>query len=195
MHTLLWRKRALAIQRSCLSPTEKFSPFSMTSLSSLPGSALIFSFIFVRSMASQITSSSYIWKGSKLYLKIQKSLWRLQRKIIFIWNCDSHLTVPIKSTGSWGIMESFERRSSKPISEMLIPSISIIPDVKSTNRKSATPNDDFPEPVLPTIPAENFELAYVIRIALLMKYQFFLWVECGKKHRWELAANSGDNVF
>ena len=92
MHTLLWRKRALAIQRSCLSPTEKFSPFSMTSLSSLPGSALIFSFIFVRSMASQITSSSYIWKGSKLYLKIQKSLWRLQRKIIFIWNCDSHLT-------------------------------------------------------------------------------------------------------
>ena len=58
------------------------------------------------------------------------------------------------------MMDSFERRSSNPISEMLIPSILIRPDVKSTSLNSATPNDDFPEPVLPTIPEKKNNLVY-----------------------------------
>lgn len=66
--TSLWRKRTRAIQMSCLSPTEKISPFSMTKLSIWFGKDLIFSFMLVRSMASQRASSVYFWKRSKLYL-------------------------------------------------------------------------------------------------------------------------------
>jgi hypothetical protein len=53
------------------------------------------------------------------------------------------------------MMDSFERRSSKPISEMFIPSISIKPEATSTNLNRATPSDDFPDPVLPTIPEKK----------------------------------------
>lgn len=66
--TLLRRRRARAMHKSCLSPTEKLSPFSTTILCSRPGRALIMSFIFVRSSASHRASSEYIPKGSKLYL-------------------------------------------------------------------------------------------------------------------------------
>ena len=61
----------------------------------------------------------------------------------------------MKSTGSWGMMDNFERKSSRPISKILISSIFITPEVKSTNLNSATPSEDFPDPVLPTIPEKS----------------------------------------
>lgn len=68
--TLLCRRRARAMQSSCRSPTEKFSPFSMTKCSSWLGRHLILSFMLVRSRASQIATSVYFSNGSKLYLLI-----------------------------------------------------------------------------------------------------------------------------
>ena len=65
---LLCRRSALAMHKSCLSPTEKFSPFSVTIVSSCSASIFTLSFILVRSRASQMATSVYFSKGSKLYL-------------------------------------------------------------------------------------------------------------------------------
>ena len=56
------------------------------------------------------------------------------------------------------MMDNFKRKSSKPMSAMLIPSICIEPDVKSTSLNNATPNDDLPEPVRPTMPKYTSKL-------------------------------------
>lgn len=56
-----------------------------------------------------------------------------------------HLTVPLNSTGSWGIMDSLLRRSARPISLILTPSILMQPPDNSTRRKRAIPSEDFPE--------------------------------------------------
>lgn len=53
------------------------------------------------------------------------------------------------------MMESLERKSSKPMLAMLMPSISISPDESPTNLNRHMPNEDLPEPVRPTIPAET----------------------------------------
>ncbi len=50
------------------------------------------------------------------------------------------------------MMDNFERKSSRLISAMLIPSIFTVPEQSSTSRNKQPPNEDFPEPVLPTIP-------------------------------------------
>lgn len=55
-----------------------------------------------------------------------------------------HLTVPLNSTGSWGMMESLLRRSARPISLILSPSILMQPPDNSTRRKRAIPREDFP---------------------------------------------------
>lgn len=55
-----------------------------------------------------------------------------------------YLTVPMKSTGSWGMMASLLRRSSRPICAILIPSMVIEPPVSSTSLNRATPREDFP---------------------------------------------------
>lgn len=51
----------------------------------------------------------------------------------------------MKSTGSWGMMASLLRRSSRPICAILIPSMIIEPPVSSTSLNRATPREDFPE--------------------------------------------------
>lgn len=146
---------------SCLSPTEKFSPFSTTGLSSWPGKLLTLSFMLVRSIACQIASSVYFWNGSKLNLRhghIVQYNHDAVRFILFyqVTNCNcNYLIVPINSTGSCGMIDSFDRRSSRPISVIFTPSILIKPDVKSTNLNNETPNDDLPDPVLPTIPRRH----------------------------------------
>lgn len=50
------------------------------------------------------------------------------------------------------MMDSLERRSSRPMSAMFTPSILIHPEFNSDNRNKHTPNELFPDPVLPTIP-------------------------------------------
>lgn len=56
-----------------------------------------------------------------------------------------HLTVPLNSTGSWGMMESLLRRSARPMSLILTPSILMQPPDNSTRRKRAIPREDFPD--------------------------------------------------
>ena len=49
-------------------------------------------------------------------------------------------------------MVIFERNPCRPISEILIPSIMILPSAASSIRNKASVRVDLPEPVLPTIP-------------------------------------------
>ncbi len=175
MQTLLCRRRARAMHSSCLSPTEKFSPFSMTGLSSCPASDFIFSFMLVRSTASQTASSEYFSKGSKLYLHNFKYFGLITTMFIAFYEMGD-LMVPMKSTESWGIMDNFERRSSSPISRILIPSIFIVPEVSSASLNSATPKEDLPEPVRPTIPEIfNVKFKWSKGLNCWRNTNFFLW--------------------
>mmetsp|Transcript_21198 Transcript_21198/g.64680 ORF Transcript_21198/g.64680 Transcript_21198/m.64680 type:complete len:239 (+) Transcript_21198:505-1221(+) len=60
--------------------------------------------------------------------------------------------VPVKSTGSCGIMASRERSSLSGNVAVSIPSMVMVPSRISPMRKSATRIEDFPAPVRPTIP-------------------------------------------
>ena len=51
-----------------------------------------------------------------------------------------------------GKMVSFDLRSCSPMSDALRPSITMLPPAASVRRNNATVMDDFPAPVLPTIP-------------------------------------------
>lgn len=59
--------------------------------------------------------------------------------------------VPENNTGSWGMMESLDRKSCSPNSCISMPSIMILPSFLANLNKAAI-KDDFPAPVLPTIP-------------------------------------------
>lgn len=56
-----------------------------------------------------------------------------------------NLIVPAKSTGSWGMDDIFDRRSSRVTLVMSIPSSSIFPLLASTSLNNAAARDDFPE--------------------------------------------------
>ncbi len=62
------------------------------------------------------------------------------------------LIVPLKRTGSCGMIDILERRSNKPILDMSIPSILIEPDDSSVVLNSVETSELLPLPVLPTIP-------------------------------------------
>lgn len=55
-----------------------------------------------------------------------------------------YLTVPMNSTGSWGMMAILLRRSSRPICAILISSMIMEPPVSSTSLNRAAPREDFP---------------------------------------------------
>ena len=59
-----------------------------------------------------------------------------------------------------------------PISKIFTPSIMIVPSAGSTRRKRHTPMDDFPEPVLPTIPIFSFDFILQV-IPFRTKGRFF----------------------
>jgi len=59
--------------------------------------------------------------------------------------------VPENNTGSWGMMESLDRNSCSPNSCISTPSIVMLPSLIA-NLNKAEIKDDFPAPVLPTIP-------------------------------------------
>mmetsp|Transcript_2828 Transcript_2828/g.6335 ORF Transcript_2828/g.6335 Transcript_2828/m.6335 type:complete len:216 (-) Transcript_2828:1365-2012(-) len=120
-----WDNRARAMQRSCLCPTEKLDPFSVTVSSSEP----IAPASKVRRSPSHTSSSLKRPKGSRL-----------------------DLTVPEKSTGSCGMTAMTLRRVFRPMVEMLTPSMRISPLSSSTSRSSAVSRLLLPAPVRPTIP-------------------------------------------
>ena len=64
---------------------------------------------------------SFTWKGSKF-----------------------NRIVPLKSTGSCGMIETPDRKASKPTHATSTPSTAIVPLSSSVRRKSARSNEDFP---------------------------------------------------
>lgn len=111
--------------------------------------ALTQSFMWLLSKASQICSSLFWRKGSRLDLDI-KNLLQLLDSFCLSENHGpaarwySYLTVPLNRTGSWGMMDSLLRRSASPMRLMSTPSIRIEPLQHSTSRNRATPNEDLP---------------------------------------------------
>lgn len=69
---------------------------------------------------------------------------------VYAWNleesglCLGYLTVPVKSTGSWGMIDNLLRRSCSPMVMMSTPSIRMVPAAGSTSLNRATPKEDFP---------------------------------------------------
>lgn len=63
---------------------------------------------------------------------------------------------PEKRTGSWGMMEILDRSFSKGTEPVSLSSIVMVP-LTCPRRNRAASKDDFPAPVLPTIPIYIFE--------------------------------------
>ncbi len=105
-----------------------------------------------------------------------------------------YLTVPMKSTGSWGMMASLLRRSSRPICAILIPSMMRQPPVSSTSLNRATPREDFP--------ADTYREECVCTQKRRIKNNVEQWeccrlgntkrrsyrILCGQQRRWSLQA-------
>jgi hypothetical protein len=70
-------------------------------------------------------------------------------------DCSANLTVPENSTGSWGMMDIFERNNCKGTCVIFTPSINISPSDIWTALNRLIVNDDLPLPVRPQIPICN----------------------------------------
>mmetsp|Transcript_23537 Transcript_23537/g.76568 ORF Transcript_23537/g.76568 Transcript_23537/m.76568 type:complete len:313 (+) Transcript_23537:272-1210(+) len=123
--TLHCRRRALARQRSCLWPAEKFSPYSDTPMarSVTAGS------ICMRLMTRQ--SSSSVWVPIRSML-LRRSPWNM------MGSCGMHVI-------DW-------RRRSRVMLWISTASRRMRPPVGSTSRQSATMSELLPLPVRPTMP-------------------------------------------
>ena len=122
------RRIARAKHTSCLCPTDRLDPPSEIFKSNPEHKLEMVSFSFAASSALHSTSSLYSPNGSRFFRK-----------------------EPENKTGSWGMMEIFERKSCRPMVLVSIPSIKICPS-GSVSRNSAAISDDFPAPVRPTMP-------------------------------------------
>mmetsp|Transcript_22487 Transcript_22487/g.57846 ORF Transcript_22487/g.57846 Transcript_22487/m.57846 type:complete len:206 (-) Transcript_22487:3817-4434(-) len=122
------RSSARARQMSWRWPTETFSPYSAT-LASSPPIARTARASCARSRTSHTRCSLCSPNGS-----------RLER------------TVPEKSTGSCGIIDTAPRSCSRESDWMSRPSIEMVPSAGSTMRISSSIVEDLPEPVRPTTP-------------------------------------------
>mmetsp|Transcript_22585 Transcript_22585/g.38586 ORF Transcript_22585/g.38586 Transcript_22585/m.38586 type:complete len:259 (-) Transcript_22585:1086-1862(-) len=129
-HRILASLRMARVRHSsCRWPTLKLPPPSATGASSFMGSSAMRSCMLLCFSALQIIASVNWSKGS-----------RLDRM------------VPWNSSGSCGMMVSFDRTSSSRRRWMSTPSIRICPASASTRRNSARSVVLFPEPVRPTSP-------------------------------------------
>jgi len=108
--------------------------------------------MFTSSKAFQRTWSGYSWNGSKL-VRI----------------------VPENKMGSCGMIESLDRKSWSPISCISISSMMIFPSLIA-NLNNAPINDDFPAPVLPTIPTLKNKLIISSRCLFYIDSYLFWFV-------------------
>lgn len=107
--------------------------------------------MFTSSKAFQRTWSGYSLNGSKL-VRI----------------------VPENKMGSCGMIESLDRKSWSPISCISISSMMILPSLIA-NLNNAEIKDDFPAPVLPTIPTLKNKLVFSSRYSFyIVSYLFFI---------------------
>mmetsp|Transcript_26147 Transcript_26147/g.77575 ORF Transcript_26147/g.77575 Transcript_26147/m.77575 type:complete len:233 (+) Transcript_26147:331-1029(+) len=128
--TLASCSSARARQKSWRWPTERLSPASAMRASS-PPPLLITPFSFTADSTSHSRESSWPRNGSRLLR-----------------------TVPLKSTGSCGMMASWRRSTSSPTRVMSTPSSRMAPLVTSMSRKSVSIRLLLPLPVRPTRPHE-----------------------------------------
>mmetsp|Transcript_42749 Transcript_42749/g.79157 ORF Transcript_42749/g.79157 Transcript_42749/m.79157 type:complete len:285 (-) Transcript_42749:775-1629(-) len=138
-----FRRRARPRHSSCLWPCDRLSPYSATVPLSPSGMASTAALIPHPSRADHSSLSSYSSNGSKF-----------------------DRIVPENRTGFWGMIPSFDRRSSRPTRRTSTPSMTMgglyeetaasssLLGVKSgsTIRIKFSRSDDLPLPVLPTTP-------------------------------------------
>lgn len=118
--------------------------------------------------------SVYCSRGSRLYLtgpaKRTGSCTKCTQ-----WCYNTNYAWCVTDDQTWGMMEMLFLRSCKPISFVCIPSIMMVPD-GSFNRKSTDINEDFPAPVLPTIPTLRSNTVSDMAIVILLgSYLFTSW--------------------
>ena len=170
-----FRSNALARQSSCLCPrlseqyslavTQliyshyaqiylKFSPPSETlCISPSFNSCVTNGFKWDSSRAFHISTSVCSSKGSRFILRLplkRTGSWIRSRNPFSITQFFFLLLFWDKRT--WGIIDKHFLRSCRPMVEMSTPSIRIFPPAASINLNRPRVNDDFPAPVLPTIP-------------------------------------------
>mmetsp|Transcript_93825 Transcript_93825/g.254661 ORF Transcript_93825/g.254661 Transcript_93825/m.254661 type:complete len:272 (+) Transcript_93825:38-853(+) len=121
------RRNARAAQTSCRWPTERLSPPDVRWCRRPSSEAKSVSCTFLS--CSMISSSLRSPKGSML-----------------------KRSVPVKPTGSCGMIASRRRRVCSPMSEMSAPSIVILPASRGHMRNRACSSELFPAPVRPTTP-------------------------------------------
>lgn len=85
-----------------------------------------------------------------------------------------YLTEPLKRTGSWGMIVSWDRSCSRSREAMLSWSISTLPPDSSTSRNRAVTSELLPDPVRPTIPVPKTQNY----INMTMLYLLHMFVSC-----------------
>mmetsp|Transcript_44135 Transcript_44135/g.107264 ORF Transcript_44135/g.107264 Transcript_44135/m.107264 type:complete len:276 (+) Transcript_44135:311-1138(+) len=121
-------------------PIDRLPPRSSICRSSFSGCSCIGTSIEHWRRACQICASVCSEKGSRLYR-----------------------SVPVKSTGSCGMIARRARRSPSASLEMSSPSMQMVPERSSDRRKRHTKMEDLPAPVRPTIP--TFSIAPISRLS------------------------------
>lgn len=78
----------------------------------------------------------------------------------------AYLTVPVKSTGSWGMIASLDLSVTRSTLVMSRLSIRIVPSFISRRRNRARIMEDLPLPVLPQIPTwcAGKQFSYLIKL-------------------------------
>lgn len=133
---------ALQMQMICLSPEEKFLPFSLISCKRPFESLEMMSSSLAHFKTSRILSSLNLLRGSKFLLK-----------------------VPVKRIGSWGMTVIFERRWLRSTWLISWLSTEIYPYSISIKRLIARHSVLLPAPVLPITP--NFSPGLSLKLSLL----------------------------
>lgn len=159
--------RDLARQISCRVPTDKFSPPSLTLALNAPSMSLMDCVNWTSPSARQSCSSVY-WSNGSRFDRI----------------------VPVNNNGSCGIMPIFDRKSSNPIVDVLIPSITMLPSSGSTSRNKAVMREDLPAPVRPTMPTIIWVWC-IIRVGVGLCY---LYSPQAWSHTWFLATLAASRV-
>lgn len=125
-----------------------------------------------------------------IYVLILNKLNRSLQEKFHIQMINSNLIVPVKSTGSWGMMASLARSVARSTLLISRESIKIVPSIISSIRKRARMVEDFPLPVLPQMPIWKKTTYSLNNKSFRRKpnsWKNFIFFKCRKKVRpiWE----------
>lgn len=109
----------------------------------------------------------------------------LQAKVFIMQDLPVLKLCRVSSVSTWGMMVMRDRRSWSPISAMSTPSIKIFPFAASRILKIPRAREDFPAPVLPTIPTwEGF--VFTVRIYTWSFLGNILWKPRWIRFSWQI---------